>query len=238
MATNALTSNQSLDTMNNVSALSYFAGYTTLSKYNHRNNMLTLSPPNASISSDLIRNVIAAALGPSNGGSSVNVVVQLSRDVVSIISEGPACKDRLAQKLTDMIAQFPHQLLRGAGEAGVKAEPGGAKADVEAERTFNVMFSYCLMSGCGGRYQYHGNELSSLKGDIESVITDSASNAAFILEYKYKNRTAVHALQQVKDKDFVAAYRVKGFKSVYGVGIVAVTKAHAVEVEMELLWSV
>ena len=194
---------QSISTPSNLSieCLMYYAGYSTICNYNRDSNQVTLTPPNASIG----RNVMKEISNTISRGKVDNEDLLLARELVKeIFSEVYHHQDggsgdgsvlqRHAEAVTTIMNRivllFPHQLLRN---------------NRTLESTFNVMFSSFLRLGCSD-HRYLGKELSTSTGDIECAI--ESANGKVVAIFEFKNRQSVHiAMDQIKSKGFAKVHR-------------------------------
>jgi hypothetical protein len=81
-------------------ALMYFAGYSTIRKYNHITKMVTLAPPNDNINVDLIREILI--------DYKCGVDYQLAKDVVQFLFAGEKEQHRIAKQY---FSAFPASII-------------------------------------------------------------------------------------------------------------------------------
>jgi hypothetical protein len=163
-------------------ALMYYAGYSTIIAYDHKTNMVTLAPPNDSITEELLDGIDDAF----RSQEVVNEDLGLAKSLVGAMFGGAQGLEKLHRLLNKVLALYPHQLL---------------KQNKALESTYNVLFSSWFKLGCHGPYEYLDNEWSTSTGDIEFAIADKEAKVVCIGEFKF-NPSAAVALNQVREKGF------------------------------------
>lgn len=157
-------------------ALMYYAGYSTIKSYNHETNLVTLEPPNDSISDDVLSGIIDAF----TKGKVANAHIELARDVVKALFAGKAGRDNLVNSLNKVIATYPWQLLKYS-----------QNNPQDSERVFNVFFSTFFKVGCSEPFYYLGNEIQTAYGSVEFAIENLRSKETVIGEFKVRENTSI-----------------------------------------------
>jgi hypothetical protein len=150
-------------------SLMYFAGYSTIKSYDHETNTVILGPPNESIRTDLLPQIIEAL-----ARDVINEDLALVRQLVNALFGGKAKEKDLQLLLNEVLAKVPYQLL----------------SDTKAlESTYNVFFSTIFRFGCSRPVKYLGGEVSFSLGRLELAIENMETRAVVIVEFKLKAST-------------------------------------------------